>query len=295
MAVELDTTGNGAIDIEKGGTNATTAVQALSNLGGQPFDADLTTLSSGTYAQKRAIIESAAKPVLDIDTLRTTVADFDGDARYLTYHTSIGDGGHGMFVWDAASTDADDDQDTIAVTGVSTGRWKRNIDPVTDELLTHIDLTTAHGSTDAPTAGRIVQRDVNGCSSFAPGTDPSHAVVVSQLAAAVLSQIVSSFDGDLSGTNSGWLKLPGGMIIQWGKNITASTENTWIVHDFPIPFPTKAFVIVGTGTDASVNLDPDIRINIYGLGQFRIWNTGYTSKYVNWIALGYAAIRKIQS
>ena len=153
----------------------------------------------------------------------------------------------------------------------------KKIDPITDELLTHINLTTVHGSTDAPTPGSIVQRDVNGCSSFAPGTGPSHAVIVSQ------------FDGNLSGTNSGWLKLPGGMIIQWGKNITAATENTWIVHNFPIPFPTKAFVIVGTGTDARENLDPDIRLQIYGLSQFRIWNAGYHGLYVNWIALGYGA------
>lgn len=125
MAVELDTTGNGAIDIEKGGTNATTAVQALSNLGGQPFDADLTTLSSGTYAQKRALIEAFAKPVLGVDALRTTMADFDGDCRYLAYHTASGDGGHGTFCWAAASTAADDNGVTIAVTGVATGRWVR--------------------------------------------------------------------------------------------------------------------------------------------------------------------------
>lgn len=134
MAVELDTNGNGAIDIEKGGTNATSAVQALSNLGGQPFDADLTTLSSGTYAQKRAIIESAAKPVLDIDTLRTTVADFDGDVRLLVCHTTNGDGGHGTFRWDASSTAADDNGVTIAVTGVATGRWVRQYEYLTPDM-----------------------------------------------------------------------------------------------------------------------------------------------------------------
>jgi len=35
MAVELDTNNNGAIDIEKGGTNATTALQARINLGAE--------------------------------------------------------------------------------------------------------------------------------------------------------------------------------------------------------------------------------------------------------------------
>jgi hypothetical protein len=135
MAVELDTDGNKAIDINLGGTNAKTASEALSNLGGQPYDADLDILSSGTFSQKRALIEAFAKPVLGVDALRTTMADFDGDARYLTYHTSIGDGGHGMVVWDSTSTAADDNGVTIAVTGVATGRWVRQLNGfVTPEM-----------------------------------------------------------------------------------------------------------------------------------------------------------------
>lgn len=265
----------------------------------------ITSLASVDDGAGVDLVGRAFKYVDIIDDLRT-LAPTDAPV-YVQCGAIIGDGYHGTFQWDDASTEADDGQNTIAVTGVSTGRWKRNIDLVTgeistivgeistivDELSTHINLTTAHGATDAPMPGSIVQRDSNGCSSFAPATKQSHAVVLGQLADIILSQIVSSFDGDLSGANSGWFKLPGGLIIQWGKNITAATENTWIVHNFPIPFPTKAFVIVGTGTDASVNLDPDIRINIYGLGQFRIWNTGYTSKYVNWIALGYGAPMRV--
>lgn len=135
MAVELDTTGNGAIDIEKGGTNATSAVQALSNLGGQPYDADLDILSSGSFSQKRALIEAFAKPVFGVVALRTTMADFDGDCRYLVCHTAYGDGGHGTFCWDAASTKADDNGVTIAVTGVATGRWIRQLNGfVTPEM-----------------------------------------------------------------------------------------------------------------------------------------------------------------
>ena len=261
-------------------------------------DADSAAAEAAAYAAEAAISADIIEPtkfaynVDSVEALRLTPAT-EYTTVYLRGHTSVGDGGHGTFCWDITSTDADDGQDTIAVTGVSIGRWKRNIDPITGELSTHINRTTVHGSTDAPTSGSIVQRDFYGCSSFAPATEQSHAVVLGQLAAIIMNQIVSSFDGDLSGTNSGWLKLPGGMIIQWGKNITASTEDIWIVHNFPIPFPTTAFVIVGTGTDAIGTLDPDIRINIYGLSQFRIWNTGYASKYVNWIALGYDASTQV--
>ena len=134
-AVELDTDGNQAIDINRGGTNAKTAGAALSNLGGQPYDADLDILSSGSFSQKRALIEAFAKPVLGVDALRTTTADFDGDCRYLVYHTASGDGGHGIFKWDSASTTADDNGVTIAVAGVVTGRWVRQLNGfVTPEM-----------------------------------------------------------------------------------------------------------------------------------------------------------------
>jgi len=129
MSVELDTNGNGAIDIERGGTNATTALQALSNLGGQPVNADLDIISTGTFAQKRALIEASAKPVSGIANLRLTIADFSGDIRYLTYHTSLGDGGDGIFIWDA-STVSDNNGTIIQVTGVATGRWIRQTDNI---------------------------------------------------------------------------------------------------------------------------------------------------------------------
>lgn len=39
--------------------------------------------------------------------------------------TALGPSGGGRFIWDAASTDADNGGSIIAVTGISTGRWKR--------------------------------------------------------------------------------------------------------------------------------------------------------------------------
>ena len=134
-AVELDTDGNKAIDINLGGTNAKTAGEALFNLGGQPYDADLDILSSGSFSQKRALIEAFAKPVLGVDALRTTMADFDGDCRYIVYRTAQGDGGHGIFVWSTADLSAKvaaDPQSGIYValtsdpTGAS-GAWVRQL------------------------------------------------------------------------------------------------------------------------------------------------------------------------
>lgn len=54
---------------------------------------------------------------------------------YLDCHTSHLDGGHGSFRWDATSTAADDNGVTIAVTGVATGRWVRQLNGfVTPEM-----------------------------------------------------------------------------------------------------------------------------------------------------------------
>jgi hypothetical protein len=125
MTVELDPLGIGSVNISMGGTGANTAGQALSNLGGQPADSDLTIISSGTFAQKRALIEASAKPVYGVANLRLTSADFSGDNRYLTYHTTFNDGGNGPFVWDSASEVADNNGTVIQITGVAVGRWIR--------------------------------------------------------------------------------------------------------------------------------------------------------------------------
>ena len=203
---------------------------------------------------------------------------------YLDCHTTNGDGLHGTFYWDATSTDADDGQDTIAVTGVSVGRWKRNIDPITGELSTHINLTAVHGSTDAPTAGRIVQRDVNGCSSFAPGTGPSHAVIVSQLAAAVLSQIMSSFDGDFSNPNAGWIKFPNGLMVQWG--VYLSGINAAVTHSWPVEFPDGCFAAVGQIRNQSATHESTITVINAGPKTFGLY--GFAKQYSCFvIGIGY--------
>lgn len=45
---------------------------------------------------------------------------------YLLGLTSMNDGNGGVFIWNDTSTVADDGMNTIAVTGVSTGRWVRS-------------------------------------------------------------------------------------------------------------------------------------------------------------------------
>lgn len=70
-----------------------------------------------------------------IATLRTVAGQFDGQQASLSSYYASGNTGGGVFVWDAASTAADDGGVTIAVTGVATGRWVRQLEGfVTPEM-----------------------------------------------------------------------------------------------------------------------------------------------------------------
>ena len=294
MAVELDTTGNGAIDIEKGGTNATSAVQALSNLGGQPLDSNLTALATGTYAQKRAIVGSAPKAIQNISALKAEIADFDKDIRYLVGISTYDDEGYGHFVWDSVSTLLSDDRDIVAVNGVATGRWIRQSYtkdplPIASEstsgiisLATPSEVVTGTDLSKAVTCAGITEKLAT----------TEEAIAGLSILKILTPKVLSDFLADYITYDfvAGWFKIKNSIVIQWGQNVTASAENTWITHNFPIEFPTAALVIVGTGNDARVNLDPDIRMQILSKSQFRIWSTGMQDINVNWIAIGYEAI-----
>lgn len=93
-------------------------------------DADSAAAEAAAYAAEAAISADIIEPtkfaynVDSIAALRLTPAT-EYTTVYLRGHTSLGDGGQGVFRWNAASTAADDNGVTIAVTGVATGRWVR--------------------------------------------------------------------------------------------------------------------------------------------------------------------------
>ena len=60
-----------------------------------------------------------------LNDLKTAVGLTPGDQAILLGCFDPGDGGGGEFYWDSHSIDAPDNQFVIAVTGLSTGRWKR--------------------------------------------------------------------------------------------------------------------------------------------------------------------------
>lgn len=93
------------------------------------------------------------------------------------------------------------------------------------------------------------------------------------------SSITGKYDNS-SKTNSGYIKLPNGLILQWGKEYTAKA----VVY--PLAFSTFACPVVeknGCGTDYTRS---DFGITAQSLTGFKITTAGkFTSQ--NWVAIGY--------
>ena len=98
---------------------------------------------------------------------------------------------------------------------------------------------------------------------------------------------MSSFNASRAST--GWQKLPGGLIIQWGQ--AATNASSLVAVPYPIPFPNNVFQVVGSCID--VNNADIVAINSTDGVNFNLvaWvaSTGSvtrTTTPVKWIAIG---------
>lgn len=109
------------------------------------FVADL--LNNTDPAKGAAKVGSATRNLIDIAQLKTVVGLYNKDAVYVKdyYSTYPGKGG-GVFIWDAASTLAEDGGTVFQVTGVPTGRWMRQYDML---LFSHFGFIPAVSSAAA--------------------------------------------------------------------------------------------------------------------------------------------------
>jgi len=93
---------------------------------------------------------------------------------------------------------------------------------------------------------------------------------------------VNTFTQSLTG--NGWVKLPNGLILQWGQNLASSGTNG-ATYSFPVAFPNAGLCIipggtVGAGSDAATGAD------MTSLSQFRIFRRS-ASATIYWYAIGY--------
>ncbi|MEP8691839.1 phage tail protein [Enterobacter hormaechei] len=89
---------------------------------------------------------------------------------------------------------------------------------------------------------------------------------------------------------TGWQKLPGGMILQWGLTTTFGSEQNTLVT-FPVAFPSS--MLMGYTSYANTSGDPAAgstyigQIRTTGSTQMYIRNLGPTNAQYNWLVIGY--------
>ena len=100
-------------------------------------------------------------------------------------------------------------------------------------------------------------------------------------------RLAEAFQGsNMSHAASGYQKLPGGLILQWGQATTSASADITVV--FPVAFPTGVFSITAAaaegGTGAFINYNTTTLTNFKLAG----WTTTTTRTSVgsSWIAIG---------
>lgn len=76
---------------------------------------------------RRAPLASIVAVSTHADVRRTPGSISGPRVCIVTGRSAILDGGEAAYAWDATSTAADDDSNTIVVAGVATGRWRKCI------------------------------------------------------------------------------------------------------------------------------------------------------------------------
>lgn len=116
-------------------TGAGGELQKVTNLDGQrtfyiepgSYTVDVNGRQSSVNVADASKVRTAIQPVASVADLRLLEATFDGQQVSLAGYYAGSTKGGGILVWDASSTAADDGGVTIAVAGVTTGRWVRQL------------------------------------------------------------------------------------------------------------------------------------------------------------------------
>ena len=103
--------------------------------------------------------------------------------------------------------------------------------------------------------------------SVAPAAAVDHAVNLGQFAKSL--------------TVSGYQKLPGGLILQWGNIPVAPATPTYTT--FPISFPNACFSIIANNSQNNAQI-----ANAWNPTLAGFWYQGYTGTLaLNWLSIGY--------
>jgi microcystin-dependent protein len=164
------------------------------------------------------------------------------------------------------------DAEKIAKSGDTLTGQLQGITPVAAADLTRKDYV----DTKLPLAGGTVTGQIKG---------------ITPVAAADLTR-KDYVDGVVSQAGNGYVKLPNGLIIQWGK--TTGTGQRAVT--FPIPFPTGVHRVLATMSDDAVSTTTLYSVNTSFISPsgcrvtpqfFNGTTIGIASEQASWIAIGY--------
>lgn len=294
-AIDISTADiTGTLPIANGGTDATTAGAARTNLGLGSIstqDASNVSITGGSISgiTDLAIADggtgsstaSGARTNLGLGTIATqaasSIAITGGSITGIT-DLAIADGGTG-------ASDAGTARTNLGLGTIAT-QAANNV-AITGGSITGItDLAIADGGTGASTAsGARTNLDVP--STTGSGASGTWGISVSGNAATVTNGVYTT---NFTGTNqslsatSGYQKLPGGLILQWIKHTTDSTG--YATLNWPIAFPTaclNAQVTVGPGAAESNAWDAllisysatQVRFGYYSNTTYSVFAVGY--------------------
>jgi hypothetical protein len=94
---------------------------------------------------------------------------------------------------------------------------------------------------------------------------------------------------DFLASSNGYAQLPSGIIIQWGVSQSSVSADTAIVETYPIAFPTAAFQVVASHSNAGATNEKS-SVNVYSvssLSSFTYNLSASGTQDVRWIAVGY--------
>ena len=162
-------------------------------------------------------------------------------------------------------------------------------DAVTVDKIADNAVGTSQIADDAVTAAKIATGAV-GTTEIASGVTITGTLNgnASSVTNGVYTTNFTGSNQDFVGT-SGYQKLPGGLIIQWG--VSSSLGQTTQTQTFATPFTTAVFSIVATPTTdntASGDKRDHWGVDTFTLNSFRLvsWFENTSTTY-NWIAIGY--------
>jgi len=138
----------------------------------------------------------------------------------------------------------------------------------------------------ASTGGGSVTIAAPSTASSLTATLPSTTGVLTN-AADVTSSITSSFTGsNQSLAATGYQKLPGGLIIQWGTSASVGADSSGTVT-YPIAFTTAVYSVTITGFSTIAVSGQGIQtVNTITTTNFIISNGQDTAMTFKWIAIG---------